>query len=181
MKTHASLLLRVLPLAAFLCACKREPDVIVTTTDGMVIAVNEASADTVVETDKGKVVVNNAALVWPALEETIRSQIKALNAEDVEGYMSYVHRANPGYDSTKDQLLDLFAKFDLRTTLEKLDRESITEDEAKVSFVQLTEKASGPAFKNNRTTGIHTLRKDDGKWKIFATETRSVTVVDPVR
>jgi hypothetical protein len=179
MKTNAILLFSAVSLLC-LPGCNKEPDVIVETKDGKVVAVKETGGGTVVQTDKGKVVVKDPALIWPAVEETVRSQIKALNKEDVDGYMSYVHPGNPGYAATKDQVIDLFEKYDLRNTLEKLEPVSLTEDEAKVSFVQLTEKVSGPAFSNNRTAGTHTLRKDDGKWKIYSTETRGMAAVDPV-
>jgi competence protein ComGC len=43
-------------------------------------------------------------------------------------------------------------------------------NEAKVEFVQITTKIKGPEFKNNQTTGIHTLKKDGDSWKIFSTE-----------
>ncbi|HEX2749813.1 MAG TPA: hypothetical protein VHM91_17525 [Verrucomicrobiales bacterium] len=163
-----------------LSGCNREPEVIVETKDGKVVAVKDNDAGKVTVTNKGAVVVKDTALIWPAVEEAVREQVKALNKEDVDLYMSYIHRDNPGYGTTKDQVIDLFEKYDLRTTLEKIEPVTITEDEAKVSFVQLTEKISGPAFSNNRTTGTHTLRKDDGKWKIFSSEARSVTAVDPV-
>jgi hypothetical protein len=170
----------VCSLIPLLGACKREPDVIVQTEDGKVVSVKTGDGR-VIDKDKATIIVKeDASLIWPAVEETVRSQIKALNKEDLDGYMSYIHPGNPAYANTREQVADIFEKYDLRNTLEKIERESITADEAKVSFVQLTEKVSGPAFQNNRTTGLHTLRKDDGKWKIYSTEIRSMTVVDPV-
>ena len=122
------------------------------------------------ETDSGKVVaVNASAVIWPAVEESLRSQIKALNREDIAGYMSYIHPECAGYAATGDTMRKSFVEYDLKTTLEKLEPGTMTDGEAKVKFTQLTEKVSGPAFRNNRLTGTHILRKDGGLWKIYST------------
>ncbi|HWB04390.1 MAG TPA: nuclear transport factor 2 family protein [Verrucomicrobiales bacterium] len=168
-------------LSAFtilLVSCDKEPEVVVRTTDDRTIPLDKGDV-AAVDKNTGTAVVKDEALIWPAVEETVRSQIKALNKEDLDGYMSYMHPDNPTYASTRQQLEDIAEKYDLRYTLEKLERVSVTEDEVKASFVQLTEKVSGPAFSNNRISGVHTLRRDNGKWKIFATTTNSMAAVDP--
>jgi hypothetical protein len=179
MKLHPSRILSAVTLSFLLSACEKEPEVVIHTADGKSVSVDKKDV-AVVEAGKGPVIVKDTALIWPAVEETVRSQIKALNNEDLDAYMSYMHPDNPSYESTRQQLADLLEKYDLHYTLEKIEKVSVTEDEVKASFVQLTEKVSGPAFSNNRITGIHTLRKDNGKWKIFATTTSSLAAVDPV-
>jgi hypothetical protein len=84
----------------------------------------------------------------------------------------------PSFAATKAMIEDLFIKFKLHYTLEKLEVQSITEDEAKVHFIQRTEKVSGPAFRNNRIDGIHTLKKTNGAWKIFSTQLNKLDYLD---
>lgn len=152
-------------LAAFLlpvlASCKKEEKVVVETESGKVIAVKASE------------------VIWPAVEESIKSQISALNREDVAGYMSYIHPDSPDSLATRDKLSRSFLEYDLRTTLEKVEPVTLTDGEAKASFVQLTEKLSGPAFRNNRMTGTHILRKDGGVWKIFTTVQDKLDYLDP--
>jgi uncharacterized membrane protein len=49
-----------------------------------------------------------------------------------------------------------------------------------VKYVQITKKVSGPAFRDNKVTGIHILKKSDGKWKIYNTEIKDVKYLDQV-
>ena len=49
-----------------------------------------------------------------------------------------------------------------------------TDLEAKIEFVQITSKLKGPEFKNNKATGVHTLKKDGDSWKIYSTEMTDV-------
>ena len=133
-----------------------------------------------VETDSGKVVAVKASeVIWPAVEGSVKSQLSALNREDIAGYMSYIHPASPDSLATRDKLAATFLEYDLKTTLEKAEPVTLTDGEAKVRFVQLTEKLSGPAFRKNRVTGIHILRKDGGVWKIFSTIQESLDYLDP--
>lgn len=143
-------------------ACKKdEPKVLVETAGGNVVAVKAKD------------------VIWPSVEEVLRSQISALNREDVAAYMSYIHPESPDYSSTRDKIEKVFLDYDLKHTLEKAEPVTLTDGEAKVHFVQLTEKLSGPAFRNNRMTGTHILRKDGGVWKIFSTVQDSLDYLDP--
>ena len=162
MKTSRSLLILTLPFLAVLASCEKK------------------EAKVLVETDSGNVVAVKASeVVWPSVEETVKSQLSALNREDVAGYMSYIHPDSPGALATRDNLAATFREYDLKTTLEKLEPVTLNDGEAKVHFVMLTEKLSGPAFRNNRVTGTHILRKDGGVWKVFSTVQDRLDYLDP--
>ena len=162
MKTSRLFLFLALPILSVLAGCDKK------------------EAKVLVETDSGNVVAVKASeVLWPAVEETVKSQVSALNREDVAGYMSYIHPDSPGALATRDNLDATFNEYDLKTTLEKLEPVTLNDGEAKVHFIQLTEKLSGPAFRNNRVSGTHILRKDGGVWKVFSTVQDNLDYLDP--
>ncbi|HEX9252481.1 MAG TPA: hypothetical protein VF870_09575, partial [Ignavibacteriaceae bacterium] len=65
-------------------------------------------------------------------------------------------------------------RYDLNYKIENIKVLEQNDNEAKVEFTQVTTKIKGPDFKNNKTTGIHTLRKDGDSWKIYSTEMTNV-------
>ena len=146
----------------------------------MLGACKKKEAKVLVETPAENVTAVKASeVIWPAVEEVLRSQISALNREDAAAYLSYVHPESPNYAATRAEVERLFREYDLKHTLEKAEPASMTDGEAKVRFVQLTEKLSGPAFRNNRMTGTHILRKDGSMWKIFSTVQDKLDYLDP--
>jgi len=105
-----------------------------------------------------------------AVFSTIKDNLNAMQNKDMDGVMATVHPESPSYGSTREVLLDLFKKYDLRFTLTDLKVVSATPSEVQVSFVQKTERLKGPAdLQSSICDGVHTLRKDHGKWKIYNT------------
>ena len=132
---------------------------------------------------------------WPAIN-TDPAKYQAVTAEDIRRvaalYLTpenrtvalyYTKEPDPG-KAPPDPALASLSDEDrkqvegLRAALEKAEPVVLTEGEAKVKFVHLTEKLSGPAFRNNRITGTHILRKDGGVWKVFSTIQDSVDYLD---
>jgi hypothetical protein len=64
----------------------------------------------------------------------------------------------------------VFDHFDLEYNLEKAEVIAVNQDEARVYYVQTTRARSGQGFQPMRAAGIHILKKENGKWKIFKTE-----------
>src|SRR6187399_3174587 len=127
MKTTCYLNIILLAALPLLAACKKkEQKIIVETGSGTVVAVKASD------------------VIWPAVEASLRSQVEALNREDVAAYMSYVHPDSAAWSATRDNIAKTFREWDLKTTLEKLEPVSVTDGETKAHFVQLTEKVSGP-------------------------------------
>ncbi|MEP6668156.1 MAG: hypothetical protein ABJF10_03335 [Chthoniobacter sp.] len=113
------------------------------------------------------------------LFQTIEDNVHALEKKDVEAVMATIHPQAPSFDSTREIISEMFKAVDLKYTLSDLKVVTANPDEARVSFVQKTEKTAGEAgFQNNIVQGIHTLRPDNGKWKIYRTFQTSVTGLD---
>jgi hypothetical protein len=108
----------------------------------------------------------------------IRTQLDALNRQNLNASMDGIHPSSPMFQSTKEFGEVIFKNYKLRFTLQNLALESITADTAKVRFTQITKKISGPEFRNNRLTGIHTLKKHQGKWKIYDSKTIKIEYLD---
>jgi len=97
----------------------------------------------------------------------VQENIKAMNEKDLDRAMATVDEQSPSYDQTKQVAKKLFEMFELKYELANVRVISQTEDEARVGCIQTTKKVSGPGFRDNRIDFIHTLRKVDGRWKIY--------------
>lgn len=107
-------------------------------------------------------------------EALVNANVDFMNQEDFDGVMSTFHPQSPSYEMTEKLVKKIFEVYDLNYKIEKLKVLEKNDNEAKVEFVQITTKLKGPDFKNNKTTGVHTLKMDDGSWKIFSTEVQDL-------
>ncbi|MFZ2324450.1 MAG: hypothetical protein WAV89_12240 [Ignavibacteriaceae bacterium] len=103
-------------------------------------------------------------------EDTINANAEYLNKEDLDGAMSTIHPESPDYEGTKELTEKILERYDLSYKIEDIKVIEENDNEAKVRFTQVVKKIKGPEFKDNRTTGIHTLKKDGDSWKIYSTE-----------
>jgi ketosteroid isomerase-like protein len=111
-----------------------------------------------------------------ALFQVIQDNLQAMEKKDLDGVMATIHPKGPYYGSTRDAVAEVFKVLDLKYTLSDLKVVSATPDEAQVSFVQKTEKTGGDGeFQDNIQQGVHTLRPDNGKWKIYRTTLTKIT------
>lgn len=108
----------------------------------------------------------------------VASNIEAMKHEDIEGIKQTIDGTSPGYNMTIDMTKDIFQQYDLQYTMESMKVIEKKGDNARVWFIQITEKVNGPAFRDNKLTGIHTLRKIDGKWYLSDTEIVDVKYLD---
>ena len=100
----------------------------------------------------------------------IKENLAATQAKDKERVLKTIHKDCPQLRSTKEGMDYVFKNYDMVYNLEKAEVIEISGDEAKVYYEQTTRAISGQGFPPNRSTGIHILRKENGKWKIFKTE-----------
>lgn len=107
-------------------------------------------------------------------ESLIEANAAYMNEEDLEAVMTTVHPKSPSYASTESMAKQIFERFDLNYKIEKIKVLEQNEKEARVEFVQVTTKIKGKDFKDNKTTGIHTLKKDGDSWKVYSTEMTNV-------
>ncbi|MCE9611854.1 MAG: hypothetical protein K8R23_16780 [Chthoniobacter sp.] len=105
-----------------------------------------------------------------ALFGVIHEHVHAFEKKDVETVMSTIHPGSPAFADTRTAVEFVFKNLDLKYELSDLKLVSITPEEVKISFVQKTTKTGGTGeFKDNIQEGIHTLRPDNGTWKIYKT------------
>lgn len=122
-----------------------------------------------------------AAKPTPTVEDpriVIQENMRAANAEDIDAYMATIYPRTLVMAVTESTLKDLNERYDLSyraTNLQILEQDG---KEARVSFVLTTTKIRGPAFQNNRATGVFILRKHEGRWKIYDQEIEKIDYFD---
>jgi len=67
----------------------------------------------------------------------------------------------------KVQLRDVYRNFDLQHTITGVELLKSSSDRAEASFILTTRRVRGPSFRDNRTTGVFILRKEEGRWKLY--------------
>jgi len=100
----------------------------------------------------------------------VKENLDATEAKDKERVLKTIHKDSPQLRSTIQGMDYVFANFDMDFKLEKVEVLSINGDSAKVYYVQTTQAIRGEGFAPTRASGIHTLKKENGKWKIYRTE-----------
>jgi ketosteroid isomerase-like protein len=111
-------------------------------------------------------------------EDLINANADYMNEEDLEAVMTTVHPKSPSYAGTEAMAKQIFELYDLNFKIENIKVLEQNDIEAKVEFTQVTTKIKGKDFKNNKATGIHTLRKDVNSWKVYTTEMTNVEFLD---
>jgi hypothetical protein len=113
-----------------------------------------------------------------AIVAAIQENIAAHNAEDADRYMATIHSDAPGRMATRLMLQQSYKTYDLSSKVYNLKLLALSEEEARVSFTLVTEKISGPAFRDNRVDGVMILRPDKGAWKLYGQENDDITYLD---
>lgn len=109
-----------------------------------------------------------------AIRELVNKQLKALNEKNIVAYMDTVDKQSPGYELTKELLMEVYKTYDLKYELNSLEFIRISANEARVRMIQTTTKLKGPEFRNNKLTSINILNKRNGQWKMDSTETEKI-------
>ena len=100
----------------------------------------------------------------------INENLAATQSEDKKAVLSTIHKDSPQRNSTIQGMDFVFQNYDMVYKLEKAEVIEVTDEEVKVYYMQTTMAKKGVGFQPARTTGIHILKKENGKWKIFKTE-----------
>jgi hypothetical protein len=100
----------------------------------------------------------------------IKENIAATEAKDKERVLKTISKDSPQIRSTISGMDYVFANFDMKFELEKVEVIEVDGDEAKVYYVQTTQAIRGEGFAPTRASGIHQMKKENGKWKIYKTE-----------
>jgi len=100
----------------------------------------------------------------------IKENIVATEAKDKDRVLKTIHKDCPQRRSTIQGMEYVFANFDMKFDLEQIEVLEVTGEDAKVYYMQTTRAVRGAGFAPTRASGIHLMKKEDGKWKIFKTE-----------
>jgi len=100
----------------------------------------------------------------------IKENIAATQAKDKERVLNTIAKDSPQLKSTIQGMDYVFANFDMKFDLEKVEVIDVNGDDAEVYYIQTTKALGGNGFTPTRSSGIHHLKKVDGKWKIFKTD-----------
>ena len=100
----------------------------------------------------------------------IKENIEATAAENKQRVLNTIHKDSPQMRSTIQGMDFVFTSFDMEFILEKIEVIEINGDDAKVYYVITRKAIRGEGFAPNRATGIHNMKKENGKWKIYKTE-----------
>jgi len=109
-----------------------------------------------------------------AIKAVIKDNAKAMEKEDLKGYMASIYADASLYDSTENMIAQVFEMYELDIKIKDIEVIEIDGDEARVRVVQRTRNKNSQPFQDNVTTSVHTLIKDDGDWKIKYTEVEDI-------
>ncbi|MBE0538085.1 MAG: hypothetical protein IH620_00105 [Ignavibacterium sp.] len=110
-------------------------------------------------------------------EFVIEANAKYMNEENLEKVMGTIYKDSPAYQTSEMLIEKLFEVYDLNYKIINIKVLEDNGSEAKVEFTQVTTKIKGPEFKNNRSTGIHLLKKEGDSWKIYSTQMKDVQYI----
>lgn len=117
----------------------------------------------------------------PTDEELItvlEENMDTFHNKDLEAHMKTIHSESPAYDVTERDVKSLMDLYTLKMELLGTEVIEKTEKIAKVAYTQRTTKLAGPEFQNNEVTGVHTLRPENGEWKIVSTVIETTVYLD---
>ncbi len=100
----------------------------------------------------------------------IRENIAATEAKDKERVLKTIHKDCPQRRSTIQGMDYVFANFDMKFEIEQIEVLEVNADDASIYYLQTTRAIRGEGFTPTRASGIHHMKKENGKWKIFQTE-----------
>jgi len=109
-----------------------------------------------------------------AIKAAVYENLRAMQREDLEAYLATLDPGSPAFEDTKALTQDLFDTYDLKIELNSVQVINTSGNEAKVRVTETTRKIAGPDFKDNITTGIHTLRKSNGRWKLYISDVEKI-------
>jgi len=114
-----------------------------------------------------------------AIKAVVRKNLEATDNEDALMVLQTLHEDSPGYneEAITAELEQLFEHYNLEYELEILDVR-IENDEAEVDFQQTTRSVENDDLDNNRITGIHIMRQQNGDWKIYDTQVEETELLE---
>jgi hypothetical protein len=105
--------------------------------------------------------------------DCVKANLAAMQKGDVDAVLATIHPKSPAYLQTPELIKSIVNRYELSYELESAKVEHASSDGVRVGFVQVTRKLKGPDdFPDNRVEGLHLLKREGGKWKIWFTQVR---------
>lgn len=102
------------------------------------------------------------------IEALITENLKATEAEDIQGVLDTMHTQSPVYANTEKVLISLSETYDLKYQM-RLFRYIGQDGPYAIARLEFsTKKVAGPAFNDNILDTFHIFRKEDSEWKIWS-------------
>jgi hypothetical protein len=114
----------------------------------------------------------SARKAFPALEtelrKTVEQNIRSTEAEDIDAMMKTIHSGSPLYQTTRQQVSQLFGRgLNLKYQLVSIKYLATDGEFAFARVRQRTTKTPADSFPNNEMDMIVALRKEDDAWKFW--------------
>ena len=106
------------------------------------------------------------------LRSVIQTNIHAWRTENLNLLRSTTHSESPLIETSDLMARYVFARFKLKYDVTKFTALKADDEEAEVEVHQMTQKIDGPSFRNNRVVIVHTLKKENSKWKMWSSEVK---------
>ncbi len=106
-----------------------------------------------------------------AIADVLEQNLQATAEEDVSGILKTMHPDNEAHhnEAVVADMEQLFAMYDLNYDLEIMDMYTEAED-VLVTYRQITWADDDPDFMDNVLTGVHTMRRYAGEWRLLDSE-----------
>ncbi|MDY6771106.1 MAG: hypothetical protein SV186_04075 [Candidatus Nanohaloarchaea archaeon] len=108
----------------------------------------------------------------------LHQNVQAYNQENLSLLRQTMHPRSPAVNATMQQSRQVFSIYDLQARLTNVTVLSVNRTTARVRVTQVTHKLSGPQFRDNRVTAVHTLKRYNGEWRIYTSKTESIEYLD---
>ena len=88
-------------------------------------------------------------------ESVVEANAKYMNEEKYDEAMNTIHKDNPSYPASEIMIKQLFERYDLNYKI-----------------------VSMKVLEDNKSTGIHRLKKDGDSWKIYSTQMTDIQSIN---
>jgi uncharacterized protein YchJ len=114
-----------------------------------------------------------------AAMECVRANLAAMQKADLKAVLETIHPDSPAYLQTPELLGGIVSRYQLAYDLEAAEIEHASKATIRIRFVQNTRRLQGPDdFPDSRIEGIHVLKRDRKRWKIWFTHVRSARALE---
>ncbi|MCI3927234.1 copper amine oxidase N-terminal domain-containing protein [Paenibacillus sp. TRM 82003] len=130
--------------------------------------VGEATGRLVEWADATRTITVHAAPVAYDFESYYKGFVKATNAEDLDGVMSYIHPESPLFELLEAEVSDSFEKYDVVTELKGFEVIDAKANEATLHTVESNVNTSDAFYMDTDVQVVLTVVRDEaGEWKIY--------------